>query len=336
MRSEGYRSSLAWRGYRLFGLTMASDFPFATSLGADDGEPDLVFSCIDDAPERIVWDRHSPLYRSPYRTAAGEPTLTAYRFTDLDVLRFTGEADFYLYPDRILCHLLASDAAYSVEISLLGIVLSFWLERRRIPMLHTAAVAVDGCAIGFLASNKGGKSSLAATFMQVGYPLLTDDILPIEEGHGGFLGRPGYPSMRFWPEEAQYFLGHYETLARVHPDLAKRRIALSQEGLGRFSDDSLPIACLYIPERRDPALAGTAIEITPYPPVHAVIELVRHSFIARLAQGVGWQPRRLETFARLLGQAPLRRLVYPSGFEFLPEVREAILKDRASWALATG
>jgi hypothetical protein len=262
--------------------------------------------------------------------------LTAYRFADLDVLRFTAAADFYLYPDRIICHPLAPDAGYSVEINLLGVVFAFWLERRRIPMVHAAAVAVDDHAVAFLASNKGGKSSLAATFMQAGYPLLTDDILPVEERNDGFVGRPGYPSMRFWPEEANYFLDHYEDLPRVHPDFTKRRIALARERLGRFHAKPLPIACLYIPERRDPALAGTTIEITPCSPAHAAIELVRHSFVPRLAQKVGWQPRRLDTFARLLRRTPLRRLAYPSGFEHLTRVREAVLKDRAHWASAVG
>ena len=257
--------------------------------------------------------------------------MTVHRFTALDVLRFTGETDFYLYPDRILCHPLAPDAGYLVEIGLLGVVLSFWLERQGIAMLHAAAVAVDDRAIGFLASNKGGKSSLAATFMQRGYPLLTDDILPVEERNGRFVGRPGYPSMRFWPDEANYFLNHHEDLPRIHPGFAKRRIALNRERLGGFRDESLPIACLYIPERRDTALAGRAIDITPCPPAHALIELVRHSFISRVVQGVGWQPRRLDAFARLLRQTSLRRLAYPSGFEHLARVREAILEDRGNW-----
>ena len=37
--------------------------------------------------------------------------------------------------------------------------------------------------------------------------------------------------------------------------------------------------------------------------------------------------RRLEFFARMVQQVPVRRLVYPTGFEHLPRVRETILED---------
>jgi len=35
-------------------------------------------------------------------------------------------------------------------------------------------------------------------------------------------------------------------------------------------------------------------------------------------------------FAQLVQQIPMRRLVYPSGFEYFPCVREVILKDPES------
>jgi hypothetical protein len=58
-----------------------------------------------------------------------------------------------------------------------------------------------------------------------------------------------------------------------------------------------------------------------------LIELVRHSFSPHLVQAAGLQPRRLDLFARLVMQVPVRRLRYPSGFERLPEVVERLLKD---------
>jgi hypothetical protein len=217
-----------------------------------------------------------------------------------------------------------------VEIHLLATVLSFWLERRGIPALHAAAAVVEGCATAFLSTNSGGKSVLAATLMQVGYPLLTDDILAVEHSRGVFVGRPGYPQMRLWPDEAQHFLGHYEDLERVHPALSKRRVPVGANGFGTFCDASQPLACLYLPERRDPVEAGTEIRITPVSPRDAVIELVRHSFTPRVVEAIGLQPQRLDCFAQMVQQVPMRRLVYPSGFEHLPRVREAILEDLES------
>ena len=313
--------------YRLFGLALDSDFPFANRLTPAVGAPDLTFTCVPSAPLPGDWEQTTPAYASPYRTDSDESTAYLYRLDGCDVLRFTRVADFYLWPDRIVCHLLDPAYDYLVEIRLLGPVLSFWLERRGIPALHTAAVVVEGRAVGFLSANSGGKSSLAATMMQAGYPLLTDDILPVEHSHGAFVGRAGYPQMRLWPDEARYFLGHHEGLERVHPAYSKRRVLVGTDGFGAFCDVSQPLACLYLPERRDSAEAGMEIGITPVSPRDAVIELVRHSFTPRVVEAIGLQAQRLDFFAQMVQQVPMRRLVYPSGFAHLPRVRDAILED---------
>jgi hypothetical protein len=244
-----------------------------------------------------------------------------------DVLRFTSVADFYLWPERIVCHLLNSAYDYLVEIRLLGPVLSLWLELQGFPALHASAIAAGGQAAVFLSGNKSGKSSLAAALMQLGYPLLTDDVLPLEGHDGAFWGRPGYPIMRMWPEEALYFLGGYDDLDLVHPDLDKRRVVVGPDGFGAFCDAPQRLACLYRPERRDPAKWGTKIEIIPVSPRDAMIDLVRYSFVVRIVQATGLQPQRLDFFAQMVQQIPVRQVVYPGGFEHLPRVRDKILRD---------
>ena len=98
---------------------------------------------------------HAPAYTSPNHSDDGESSAYVYRLDDCDVLRFTREADFYLWPDRIVCHLLDPACAYQVEIYLLGTVLSFFLERRGIPALHASAAAVGDRAVAFLSGNRG-------------------------------------------------------------------------------------------------------------------------------------------------------------------------------------
>lgn len=250
---------------------------------------------------------------------------------DGTLLHFPRSADFYLWPQRIVCHLLDPAAAPLVEIHFLGTAMALWLELRGIPALHASAVAVDGRAVAFTSSNGGGKSSLAAALMQAGHPLLTDDILPVERAADGTItGRPGYPTMRMWPEEARHFLGHIDGLPRVHPRLDKRRVFVGPPaGFGSFHGAPAPLACLYLPDRRDPAQWGERVEIAPVSQAQAVIELVRHSFVARLVHAAGLQPARLHLFAALVRQVPVRRLVYPSGFDHLPSVCDAILVDQS-------
>jgi hypothetical protein len=64
-------------------------------------------------------------------------------------------------------------------------------------------------------------------------------------------------------------------------------------------------------------------------PREGVMELIRHSFSAHLAEAAGLAPQRLDFFTRLFKQVPMCRLIYPSGFDHLPRVGEAVLKEEA-------
>jgi hypothetical protein len=318
----------------IFGCCLQTNFHFANRLQSISANqksvnPTVAFTLTDSAPVTLDWEQLIPAFVSDRIVETGESVLTLYTHKEYDILRFTNIADFYIWPERIIAHSLNPDYTYLLEIRLLGTVLAFWLERRGMLALHTAATVVNSRAVAFLSSNSGGKSSLVASLVQAGFPLLTDDILPVENKNGVFVGRPGYPQMRMWPEQAQHFLGYYETLEIVHPAYSKRRVPVGAGGFGSFCSEAQPLACLYIPERRDPAAHGTAVTITAVPPAQAVIDLVRYSFAPRLVQAAGLQPQRLDFFAELVRQIPIRRLIYPTGYEHLPRVRDAILEDLA-------
>lgn len=311
------------RSHRLFGITLASDFPFATCLGAGEGPSDLTFTVCLHPP--ALWQQEQPIYQSPWRTEDGESASFLYRAPDFEVYRFPGAFDFYLWNDRIACHVLDPDSGFLVELRLLGPVLSYWLERRGSPALHASAVAVAGRAAAFLSTHGAGKTGLAAALMQAGGALLTDDVLPVEESGGVLRGRPGYPQMRMWPDEASWFLGGCAGLPLVHPDLSKRRVPVGPDGFGTFHDTPLPLACLYLPERGPEP--GGPVEIGAVSPRDALIELVRHSFIPHLVEAAGLQAGRFDRLIRLVQGVPVRRLRYPTGFDRLPDVAEALLRD---------
>ena len=221
-----------------------------------------------------------------------------------------------------------------VEVQLLGIVLACWLEWQGIPTLHASAVVVDDHAVAVLSTGGGGKSSSAVTLMQAGHPLLADDIVPVERSGEACIGRPGYPQMRMWPEQAEHFLGHYEDLEIVYPGYSKRRVPVEENGLGSFCAVSRPLARLYLPERRKVVDWGVRTEITPVPRREALMALIGHSFVPHLVEAMGLQSRRLGFFAEMISRVPVRRVIYPSGLDHLPRVRRAILNDLSSSAMA--
>ena len=318
----------AWPRHRLYGLTMASDFPFRNRLAPGVGTPDLVFTRVFEAPEDFDPDAQPPIHASAIHPGDDVPFLRLYALRagtpdEVLVFNYPESADHYLYPDRIVTHLRAPAHEYLVEIQLLGDVLSVWLERRGVIALHASAVVAGEAAIGFLASNKGGKTSLAASLMQAGCPLLTDDILPLEATEGGVIGHPGFPQMRMWPEVAAHFLGDWNDTEIVHPAFTKRRIPVGPQGLGSFHDRPVPLARLFVPEMVDDA--RQPVEMQPLSAREVLAELMGNSFAVDWVDALGWQRRRLGVLARAASTVPILRLRYPRGMDRLPQVRQAIL-----------
>jgi hypothetical protein len=312
--------------YRLFGVTMASDYHFANPLPRVSGTPDVMFTCMRTSPfatevvKRLV-------YAGESRTDDGEIWFSIHAMGDGYIVHYAKMVDFYLSSDTIIAHLLDPAYGYTIEILLLGEILSLWLELRGIPMIHASAAVVDENAIAFLSSSKGGKSCLAAAFAQQGHQILTDDILPLEDRHDRFLARPGFPALRMWPDQAGHFFGECENLALVHPQHTKRRIPVGPEGFGTFCSEEKPLKVIYLPQR-----LGTDSDITidPLSKKNAFFALIQNSFAAGLVELLGLQPQRMKFFSRMVQQVPVRRLNYPEGFNHLSRVVDAVLEDSKS------
>ncbi len=318
-----------WTTYRLYGVTLRSDFALAIRAPLPGkGKPDVIFTRkLVDTLAVNSWHGISPSYISPIKNRNGKSVLHAFQQPDCYVLHFPDTADFYLTADRILCHQLHKTGDYEIERWLVGTVLALWLESRGAPVLHASAVLIEGKAVVFLATSLAGKSTLAASFMQFGYPLLTDDALALECDNSHCVGHSGYPRMRLWPEQAKHFLGYYEDLELVHPDYSKRNVAVDPDGIGAFCDKSMPVGCIYTPQRKDLQGKDVAVEILSVSPRDAFMELVCYSFVSRMLSKFGMQEERMQLLMQVVQQVPIRRLQYPNGLGFLPKVCETIVED---------
>ncbi len=315
--------------YQIFGLRIASDFPFANHILKTQGPANLVFRCLDQAPFDGEWQKSEPSFVSPYILADGRSILTIYQTKQFDVLHFSDVADFYCWADQIVCHVLDEDYAYLVEIHFLGRVLAYWLEKMGGLMLHASAVSVDGRAVAFLAANHGGKSSLAAAMMQMGLPLLTDDILHIEGQAAGFVAHAGYPQMRFWAEDVNRILDHAPPTERIHPLIDKHRVPVGPAGFGQFHAAAQSMACFYLPQQRLPQDPDRSVRISAVPPTTAVIELLQRRFFEYRSGSKNEQSHRFQLVSQLVRQIPVRKISYPSGFSQMPRICRVILEDVA-------
>lgn len=323
--------SSRWPTYQVFGVSLASDFPFKTQLRPTANPADLSFSLVREAPFEES-DRDDPIYVSRFLTDSGDRVARLYSLEGCLVFDFMEAGAFYLFPNRIVFHQRNPDKAHLVETHLLGTVFSLWLESRGVAVLHASAVVLKEGGVGFLAASGGGKSSLTASFLRLGRPLLTDGILPLESRGSQIFGHSGYPQMWLWPQEAKHFVGAHLDLESVVPNHPKLGVPVGAGRFGSFYPEAAALARLYLLDRREGGVEVAEPEIAPIAPRDAVIELLKESFAPAIVEALGLQQQRMDFFSGLTSQVPVRRLTYPSSLELLPLVCRRVDEDMSSLA----
>ncbi len=329
--------------YRIYGLVVASDFPFSHHLleEADQAAPVDLRLSLHFAPQPIPLGEAELVYESPLLTIDGKSSCRLFRHQGKEILCFSDSGALVIHPDgdqqgedrrqrssrhdesRLDFYLPDRTLLPMAELHILGATFAYWLERRERPCLHASAVAVDGMAVAFLASHGGGKTTTAATLVDRGLPLLTDDILPLQRQGELVFGAPSYPQMRFWPDLVAHFLPEAGELPRVRPELDKRRVPVGAGGLGSFWSSPLPLAAIFVPE----AASAGEVAIEPLGPTEALVALLSGSFSPYLVEAVGLQAQRLSFFSYLIKSVNLFRLKIPRGLNQLPLVADRVVEE---------
>lgn len=229
---------------------------------------------------------------------------------------------FYLEENQIIVSAFHEE---SVTPYLLGRVLGLWLEMQGIPLLHGAALKINGQAIGLLGQSGMGKSTLSAAMVRDGFELLSDDLILLTPQDEKWPIEPGIQQLRIWPDSGKAFFDDFENHARVHPDYEKRKIQTKVS-------DSLPMATekgylrVLITLERCAEPTPTLPEWECLHGGEAMIQLIGNSYNVEALEALGWQKERLRKLAELCADIPIWRLRYASGFEHLPGIVQKLAR----------
>jgi hypothetical protein len=187
---------------------------------------------------------------------------------------------------------------------LLGPVLGFVLRLRGITCLHASAVAVGDRAIALVGPANAGKSTTAAAFCRLGYPVLADDIVAISETGEIQRVQPAYPQLRLWPDSVTLLYGSADALPRLTPTWEKRALDLTKNGY-RFQEQPLPLAAIYVLAGRS-SDAETRIE--GLKGRENLLTLLGNTYVGYLQSGA-MRRQEFESLGRLVATVPIRRVV---------------------------
>lgn len=185
-------------------------------------------------------------------------------------------------------------------------------------VLHASAVRFGDRLALFLGETGVGKSTLATSLHQAGYPLLGDDAAIVTPGPTGFLAQALYPSLRLYPEAIERLLGNIATTSPMADHSDKQHVHLAS--LPQSVAEPLQLAAIFFLSGDDEAtsVAAAALESTM-----ACIKLVEQSFTLD-PRDKRCATRRISALSQLALAVPTYTLSYPHDFARLGEVHAVI------------
>jgi hypothetical protein len=277
-------------------------------------------------------------YVSPYLDDDGQPALVIWMLADgFYRFHYTQGIDYILSRDgaRLWIRWSKTVAESDILSYLLGPVMGFVLRVRGVVCLHASAVAVNRRAIVFVGDAGAGKSTTAMAMGRLGYPIISDDIVPIYEDAGVTFAQPGYPRMRLRPPSLPM-------LSDLNPDLpplprveGQRRLHFElMSGGYQFQSAPLPIGALYLLADRDESQHAPHVE--PVSPLGGIMGIVANTYATRFLD-ISMRAQELRELSHLVNQVAVRK-VYPhrepSRLAMLCKVILEDIRGHASKALA--
>ena len=214
-------------------------------------------------------------------------------------------------------------AMQSFQVYLLGQALSFALIRRGFEPIHGTAVERNGLAVAFLGKSGFGKSTLAASFLEDGFRLVTDDLLLLIPDGPVVRAQPGPPRIKLVPGPAA---DHFNSLINAVPMNAwseKLVIPLSDV---QHVESAVQLLAIYVLDPPEEAASDERITVTPIAGGQAFTALVANTFNARVTDPVRLRQQLLSNTAALR-HLQVQRLRYPRRMECLADVRSTIIAE---------
>lgn len=211
----------------------------------------------------------------------------------------------------------ADDAA--IRLFLLGSALGALLMQRDLLVLHGNAIAVGERCLVCVGPSGVGKSTLTGRFIQRGYRVLADDVVPIDRARRAI---PGLPRIKLWKDVADKLNIETEGLSRIRPTIDKFNLALHP---GSFCAVPVAVDAIYALSQGH----SDEIEMTPVTGMEKFVLIQQNTYRPHFITGMSLQLEHLRQCGDLARSVRTARVSRPTKRYCVDELVERLLADFA-------
>lgn len=316
--------------YIVYGLILASSRSIPYLVTAEPDQPvDLEIDLVRGRYGLFRLQGSRLIYQSQLLGANGESVLKVWSSKTNSAFRFLYDDGTEFMVDALSRRVTVDwPDTLSMENALtylLGPILGFALRLHGVVCLHASAVMISGRAVALMGPAGTGKSTTAAAFARRGFPVLTDDIVTLEERDERFWVRPGYPRLNLWPQSVQAVLGPDCDLPHItpaEPYWDKRYLTLDGPA-SEFMNQPVPLAAIYTGEANNEALEP---EVSTLAGQDALLAMLANTYSYYLLTPA-MREHEFDVLSRVARSVPVRWVKFRRDLNRLDALCKTILAD---------
>jgi hypothetical protein len=191
-----------------------------------------------------------------------------------------------------------------IRLYVLGTCMGAILLQRKILPLHGSAIAINGKAYAIVGDSGAGKSTLASAFLNKGYQLLSDDVIPVSLSSDNIpIVTPAYPQQKLWQESLQAF----GMEANEYRPIFDRETKFAIPVTSQFSSESLPLAGVFELVKSD----NSEIKLNPILNLTRLHTLFYHTYRNFLIARLGLMEWHFQMTASIANQIQVYQIQRP-------------------------
>lgn len=292
--------------YKTFGYSIQSDIQLPELQQIDSSQINIdIFIRYANLTERWL-----ELSDSPKKFVVTE-NLIMFWIPDLAIFAIEDGTNITISPEK--------DADEDkIRLYILGSCMGAILQQRRILPLHGSAVVIDHKAYAFIGDSGHGKSTLASSFIQRGFQLLTDDVIAVTLGPDNIpYVTPAYPQQKLWQESLDTFGMNSDEFRPLFDRETKYAIPVASH----FSTDPVPLAGIFELIKMDCNHAG----IRPIEKLERLPLLYRHTYRNFFLPNRGLTQWHFDMTARLSGSVDIYQIQRPLNESTVHQLTDMVL-----------